>query len=60
MLVMDPFRRLKQLSIKLTINSKTEFPRTNGNRRVYVGKSFWIQGSQEYFPYTSRALVKTS
>ena len=40
MLVMDAFRRLKKLSIKLMINSKIEFQHTIDHRRVYFGQSF--------------------
>jgi hypothetical protein len=45
---MEAFQRLKQLSIKFMINSKTQFPRTIGYRRVYSGKSFWVWGNKGY------------
>lgn len=45
MLVMDAFQRLKKLSIKLIINSKTKFHRTIDYRCVYSEKKPFGLGS---------------
>lgn len=50
LLVVDAFGRLKKLSIKLMINSKTKFHRTIGYRHVYSEKSLWVWGSDGYVP----------